>query len=143
MARRYWSINIPRFKAGTLVELAKIIYSRHKDDGEESILGVFDMEKFDQDATEAEILRKKAAALKRESEELMQRSRKLLGIDKEQSSYLLVPKLPSIFSFPNSGLGMPGKKNSVLNNWIKKSKQSFLSFYVPKQEFGTSDISNS
>ena len=87
MARRYWSINIPRFKAGTLVELAKIIYSRHKDDGEESILGVFDMEKFDQDATEAEILRKKALALKRESEELMQSSRKLLGIDKEQSSF--------------------------------------------------------
>ena len=87
MPRIYWRVNIPRFKAGNLIRLAKTIYDRHKNDGEESPLSIFEMEKLDQDAKEAEMLRKRALALKRESEELMQRSRKLLGIDKGQSSF--------------------------------------------------------
>ena len=87
MARRTHRIAVKRNSPDKLIKLSKLIYGKHIQEAGNSPLNIYKMDDFNDNVISAEKMRMEAIALKKKSEALMQESRKLLGIEKGQTSH--------------------------------------------------------
>jgi hypothetical protein len=117
MARRTHRIAVKRNSPDKLIKLSKLIYDKHVQEASNSPLNIYRMDDFKDNVISAEKMRKEAIALKKKSEALMQESRKLLGIEKGQTSHSKNTILNMIGKFRDLLLVLSDGKEESLGLW--------------------------
>ena len=117
MARRTHRIAVTRNSPDKLIKLSRLIYGKHIQEAGNSPLNIYKMDDFNDNVISAEKMRQEAVALKKKSEALMQESRKLLGIEKGQTSHSKNTILNMIGKFRDLLLVLSDGKEESLGLW--------------------------
>jgi hypothetical protein len=117
MARRTHRIAVTRNSPDKLIKLSRLIYGKHIQEAGNSPLNIYKMDDFNNNVIGAEKMRQEAVALKKKSEALMQESRKLLGIEKGQTSHSKNTILNMIGKFRDLLLVLSDGKEESLGLW--------------------------